>query len=98
MKTTTVWKTLEIKCGGEKRKARLLTEWVEKNGSRELKGIICDNPKLSQEEPYDCAWSCWSALTGRPEPRAARKPALGKKTVAVKKAVAVKSRTHRTTR
>jgi hypothetical protein len=96
MKTTTVWKTLEIKCGGEKRKARLLTEWVEKNGSRELKGIICDNPRLSQEEPYDCSWSCWSALTGKTEPRAtASKPARKKKAAPGKKAVPAKSRARR---
>lgn len=98
MKTKTVWKTLEIKCGEEKRKARLLTEWVMQGGKEVLKGIICDNPKLAQEEPYDCSWSCWRQLTGCPEPRATRKPAPKKKAVPRKKSSPTRTRTRSTAR
>ena len=64
MNVKTVWRTIEISCGEERRKARLLTEWTVKDGKEILKGVICDNPRLAQEEPYDCAWSCWKLLTG----------------------------------
>ena len=94
MKTKTVWKTLEITCGEERRRARLLTEWAEKDGKPVLKGIICDNPKLSQEEPYDCSWSCWKLFTGRPEPKAPVK----KRAAPARKKAAAKSFTHRTRR
>ena len=98
MKTKTVWKTLEISCGEERRKARLLTEWIEKDGKPVLKGIICDNPKLAQEEPHDCSWSCWKLFTGRPESRPTPNPRAKKKTAASGRKTATKARTRRTGR
>jgi hypothetical protein len=104
MTSKTVWKTLEISCGEEKRKARLLTEWIKKDGKEILKGVICDNPKLAQEEPYDCAWSCWKLLMGRAPGPALKKASQKKKTPAKKKAAAAvrkpaaKSRARRASR
>jgi hypothetical protein len=92
MKTKTVWKTLEISCGEEKRKARLLTEWVVKDGKEVLKGAICDNPRLAQEEPYDCAWSCWKLLTRRAPAPPIKKAPQKKKAPPKKKAAPAKKK------
>ncbi len=49
-------------CLEEKRTAKLLIEWQEKDGKRVIKSMSCDNPKLKDLNNWDCHWSCWEAI------------------------------------
>ncbi len=51
-----------INCLAEKRTAKLLIEWQEKDGTRVIRSMSCDNPKLKDLNNWDCHWSCWEAV------------------------------------
>jgi hypothetical protein len=51
-----------FECQDEKRIAKLLIEWQEKDGTRVLKSVSCDHPRLSDIDNWDCHWTCWEAV------------------------------------
>jgi hypothetical protein len=56
------WETREFDCPEGEGVAHVLIEWAEKDGRPVVKGISCDNPRLSDLDNWDCKWSCWKKI------------------------------------
>lgn len=58
----TRWEEKQVRCPEGKHTANLLIEWSQEGGQPVLKGISCDNPRLSDLDNWDCRWSCWEKI------------------------------------
>jgi hypothetical protein len=52
-----------IRCPEVDRTARLFIAWRVDESGATLRGVQCDNPRLSDLDNWNCGWSCLEGIT-----------------------------------
>ena len=69
MSGTAKWEKKKGDCDESGRENDLLVEWREtEDGKKELGGVSCDDPKLTDYDGEECDWTCVDEIEGGKKP------------------------------